>query len=146
MNEASLVFDAKIENEPFARCVVASFVARLNPTMDELVEIQTIVSEAVANAIIHGYENKEGKVDMKLVLDKRTLYITIKDEGLGIEDISKALQPLYTTKAHLERSGMGMTIMESLADDFKITSKLGEGTCVTIVKELKEVASHEPNN
>ena len=143
MNEACLLFDAKIENEPFARCVVASFIARLNPTMDELVEIKTVVSEAVANAIIHGYDGQEGKVEMNLKLDNRTLTVTIKDEGLGIEDISKALQPLYTTKAHLERSGMGMTIMESLSDDFKIDSEVGKGTRVTIVKRLKEVSIHE---
>ena len=146
MNEACLVFDAKIENEPFARCVVASFIARLNPTMDELVEIKTVVSEAVANAIIHGYDGQEGKVEMNLKLDNRTLSVTIKDEGLGIEDISKALQPLYTTKAHLERSGMGMTIMESLSDDFKIDSEVGKGTRVTIVKRLKEVSIHESDH
>ena len=146
MNEACLLFDAKIENEPFARCVVASFIARLNPTMDELVEIKTVVSEAVANAIIHGYDGQEGKVEMNLKLDNRTLSVTIKDEGLGIEDISKALQPLYTTKAHLERSGMGMTIMESLSDDFKIDSEVGKGTRVTIVKRLKEVSNHESDH
>ena len=146
MNEACLLFDAKIENEPFARCVVASFIARLNPTMDELVEIKTVVSEAVANAITHGYDGQEGKVEMNLNLDNRTLSVTIKDEGLGIEDISKALQPLYTTKAHLERSGMGMTIMESLSDDFKIDSEVGKGTRVTIVKRLKEVSIHESDH
>lgn len=146
MNEACLLFDAKIENEPFARCVVASFIARLNPTMDELVEIKTVVSEAVANAIIHGYDGQEGKVEMNLKLDGRTLTVTIKDEGVGIEDISKALQPLYTTKAHLERSGMGMTIMESLSDDFKIDSEVGKGTRVTIVKQLKEVSIHESDH
>lgn len=146
MNEACLLFDAKIENEPFARCVVASFIARLNPTMDELVEIKTVVSEAVANAIIHGYDGQEGKVEMNLKLDGRTLTVMIKDEGLGIEDISKALQPLYTTKAHLERSGMGMTIMESLSDDFKIDSEVGKGTSVTIVKQLKEVSIHESDH
>ncbi len=146
MNEACLLFDAKIENEPFARCVVASFIARLNPTMDELVEIKTVVSEAVANAIIHGYDGQEGKVEMNLKLDGRTLTVTIKDEGVGIEDISKALQPLYTTKAHLERSGMGMTIMESLSDDFKIDSEVGKGTRVTIVKRLKEVSIHESDH
>lgn len=146
MNEACLLFDAKIENEPFARCVVASFIARLNPTMDELIEIKTVVSEAVANAIIHGYDGQEGKVEMNLKLDNRTLTVTIKDEGLGIEDISKALQPLYTTKAHLERSGMGMTIMESLSDDFKIDSEVGKGTRVTIVKRLKEVSIHESDH
>ena len=146
MNEACLLFDAKIENEPFSRCVVASFIARLNPTMDELVEIKTVVSEAVANAIIHGYDGQEGKVEMNLKLDNRTLSVTIKDEGLGIEDISKALQPLYTTKAHLERSGMGMTIMESLSDDFKIDSEVGKGTRVTIVKRLKEVSIHESDH
>ncbi len=146
MNEACLLFDAKIENEPFARCVVASFIARLNPTMDELVEIKTVVSEAVANAIIHGYDGQEGKVEMNLKLDGRTLTVTIKDEGLGIEDISKALQPLYTTKAHLERSGMGMTIMESLSDDFKIDSEVDKGTRVTIVKRLKEVSIHESDH
>ena len=85
-------------------------------------------------------------MDKRAKLDNRTLSVTIKDEGLGIEDISKALQPLYTTKAHLERSGMGMTIMESLSDDFKIDSEVGKGTRVTIVKRLKEVSIHESDH
>lgn len=144
MNEASLSFDALIENEPFARCVVASFIANMNPTLDEMVEIKTIVSEAVANAIIHGYDgNPAGKVHLNMQLNGLCLKLSVSDEGCGIENIEKAKEPLYTTKRHLERSGMGMTIMESLSDEFEIHSEVGKGTKVTIVKYFKDHRNHE---
>lgn len=146
MNKASLVFDARIGNEPFARCVVAGFVAGLNPTLDELTEIKTIVSEAVANAIIHGYENRMGQVILEMILEDRTLTLKVTDHGCGIADVAQALTPLYTTKAHLERSGMGMTIMDSLADEFHVVSSIGVGTTVTIVKTIKESGIHESDH
>lgn len=147
MNEAKLTFDALIENEPFARCVAAAFVAKINPTMDELIEVKTIVSEAVANAIIHGYENqKQGKVQLIMQLEDNELTMIIQDDGCGIENIAKAREPLFTTKAHLERSGMGMTIMESLSDDFQVESSPGTGTKLTIVKKFKGHGGHESDN
>ena len=147
MNEVELTFDSLIENEPFARCVAAAFVAKMNPTMDELVEVKTIVSEAVANAIIHGYDNQNlGKVHFRMRLENDALTMIIADEGCGIEDIEKAREPLCTTKADLERSGMGMTIMESLSDQFQVESKPGVGTKVTIVKIFKGHGVHESDD
>lgn len=146
MNKACLTFDAQIENELFARCVAAAFVASCNPTMDELVEIKTIVSEAIANAIIHGYDGQEGSIELLMQLDQNVLTMKIKDYGCGIEDVEEALKPLFTTKAHLERSGMGMTIMESLADEFYIDSQVGVGTTITVVKKMKDQIIHEKNH
>lgn len=145
MPKAQLTFDARIENEPFARTVVAAFVAKLNPTMVELTEIKTIVSEAVANAIIHGYEgNEEKMIVLNMAQEDQTLVIEVIDQGVGIADIKQAKEPLFTTKADQERSGMGMTIMESLSDGFEITSKLNEGTKVKLTKRLK--GHYEPND
>lgn len=147
MNEACLIFRATIENEPFARCVAAAFVAGLNPTMDELVEIKTMISEAVANAVIHGYEGRDdGEIFFRMRVDDRILRFEIEDKGCGIVDIAKAKEPLYTTKADLERSGMGMTIMESLSDAFFVESEVGKGTKITIVKRLKDLNRHESDN
>lgn len=147
MNEAELIFDALIENEPFARCVAAAFVAKVNPTMNELIEIKTIVSEAVANAIIHGYNGKnQGKIKFIMSLDKACLKMVFEDEGCGIENIEKAREPLFTTKKDLERSGMGMTIMESLSDSFEIESSVGVGTKITVVKYLKDQDIHESDH
>lgn len=138
MPKAQLTFNAQIENEPFARTVVAAFVAKLNPTMVELTEIKTIVSEAVANAIIHGYEGDQEKmIILNMFLENQVLVLEIIDEGVGIDDIAKAREPLFTTKAEQERSGMGMTIMESLSDGFEIISKPNEGTKVKLTKRLK---------
>ena len=141
MNRMDLTFSAILENEPFARTVAASFITQLNPTMDELIEVKTIVSEAVSNAIIHGYELDETKfVHLSMTSDEnREIEITVTDHGIGIEDIKQARQPMFTTKAHLERTGMGMTIMESFSDFFAIESARGVGTKIILKKRLKAV-------
>lgn len=132
-------FSALSQNESFARVTVASFVTQLDPTMDELTEIKTVVSEAVTNAIIHGYEsNSEGKVYISCVLDEGSIELTIRDHGLGMENVEEAKQPLYTSKPELERSGMGFTIMENFMDEVEVYSNFGEGTTIRLVKHLKK--------
>ncbi|WP_019154372.1 anti-sigma F factor [Robertmurraya massiliosenegalensis] len=136
-NEMHLQFNALSQNESFARVTVAAFIAQLDPTMDELTEIKTVVSEAVTNAIIHGYENNpEGIVYISVKLEDDFIDMSIKDTGLGIDNIDEARQPLFTTKPELERSGMGFTIMENFMDEIEIYSKLGEGTEVRLRKHL----------
>lgn len=136
-NEMHLKFRALSQNESFARVTVASFVAQLDPTVDELTEIKTVVSEAVTNAIIHGYEsNEDGFVYITVRLDGSTVELEVRDEGIGIQNIDEAKQPLYTTKPELERSGMGFTIMENFMDEMTIESRPNEGTVVRLIKKL----------
>lgn len=126
---------SRLENETMVRCMVGMFVSKINPTLDELTVVKTLVSEAMINAIIHGYENKEnGRIFIELVLNDNELCITLQDEGVGIEDLNQAKVPLYTTKPELERSGMGITIMETLSDHFEIESIVGKGTKVSMTK------------
>ncbi|WP_132767078.1 anti-sigma F factor [Tepidibacillus fermentans] len=133
----TLQFAAKSENESFARVAVASFVSQVDPTLEEIDEIKTVVSEAVTNAIIHGYEeNPDGTVTIHVVLKDSMIEITIEDQGKGIEDIEQALQPLYTSKPELERSGMGFTIMENFMDEMLVESEIGKGTKVFLRKKL----------
>jgi stage II sporulation protein AB (anti-sigma F factor) len=136
-NEMKLEFLSKSSNEAFARITVAAFAAQLDPTIEELADIKTAVSEAVTNAIIHGYEEKKGVVKMRCQIINEDLIIEISDNGQGIENIELAKQPLYTTKPNLERSGMGFTIMESFMDEVEIESILGMGTKVTMKKKIK---------
>lgn len=136
-NEMRLEFLSKSNNESFARIAVAAFVAQLDPTIDEISDIKTAVSEAVTNSIIHGYEEKEGIVKIECRLFANSIEIEIADNGKGIENIEKARQALYTSKPELERSGMGFTIMESFMDEVKIESVLGLGTKVTMKKVIK---------
>lgn len=136
-NSMCLEFSAKSENESFARMTAAAFVASANPTAPELAEIKTAVSEAVTNAIIHGYENCEGVVKMEGRITGKRVEFTITDEGWGIEDVEKARTPLYTGKPELERSGMGFSIMESFMDSVEIESSPGIGTRITMVKNLE---------
>jgi stage II sporulation protein AB (anti-sigma F factor) len=134
-----LSFTAVSANESFARVSVAAFVAQLDPTMDELTEIKTVVSEAVTNAIIHGYgENDEGIVYVEVELVDGTVHLVVRDEGLGISNLEEARLPLYTSKPELERSGMGFTIMENFMDDVSVESSPLEGTTVTLVKRLSK--------
>jgi stage II sporulation protein AB (anti-sigma F factor) len=133
-NYLRLHFPSRSENESLARVAVASFVAQLDPTVEELTELKTAVSEAVTNAIIHGYEGRDGEVQVECSLSNRTVRIVIQDEGIGIEDIDEARQPLFTSRPELERSGMGMTIMESFVDELEVESALGRGTRVTMIK------------
>jgi stage II sporulation protein AB (anti-sigma F factor) len=138
-NTMNLQFSALSQNESFARVTVAAFIAQLDPTMDELTEIKTVVSEAVTNAIIHGYENNpDGYVSISVELDEDTVHITIRDEGIGIEDLEEARQPLFTTKPELERSGMGFTIMENFMDEVEIESNRGLGTMIRLTKHLSK--------
>lgn len=135
-NEMRVEFDAKSVNEGFARVTVAAFLTQLDPTLDEIADVKTAVSEAVTNAIIHGYENKEGKVILSCVLEEDTAVITVEDMGVGMEDIQKAMEPFFTTKPELERSGMGFAFMEVFMDDMQVESQLGMGTKVTMKKKI----------
>ncbi|WLR56473.1 anti-sigma F factor [Mesobacillus subterraneus] len=138
-NEMNLHFSALSQNESFARVTVAAFIAQLDPTMDELTEIKTVVSEAVTNAIIHGYEsNSDGKVFISVMIQDGTVEMLIKDEGIGIPDIDEAMQPLYTSKPELERSGMGFTIMENFMDEVQVRSEPGFGTEIRLKKHLSK--------
>ena len=144
-NEMKLEFISKSNNEAFARISVAAFVSQLDPTIEEISDIKTAVSEAVTNAIVHGYEDKIGIVTVICKIHENEVYIEISDNGKGIENVEKAKQPLYTTRPNLERSGMGFTIMESFMDEVKVESILGMGTKITMKKTIKkdEVSEEE---
>lgn len=136
-NYIKLEFPGKSCNESFARAAAAAFAAQLDPTMEELGDIKTAVSEAVTNVIVHAYPDVIGTVQMKLrILGNEFLEITIKDKGRGIDDIERAMQPLFTTGGE-ERSGMGFTIMESFTDKIRVRSKPGKGTCVVLLKRIR---------
>ncbi len=137
-NEMQLEFISKSNNEAFARISVAAFVAQLDPTVEEISDIKTAVSEAVTNCIIHGYEDTEGIVKIICKIIGNSITIEISDTGKGIENIEEARKPLYTSKPNLERSGMGFTIMESFMDEMKIESIVGLGTKVTMKKLIKK--------
>ena len=136
--EMKLEFDAISENEGLARVVIAAFLTRLDPTLEQLQDVKTAVSEAVTNAVIHGYEEKGGMIRMSAVLEKGELKLTIEDDGVGIEDISKAMQPLFTTKPEGERSGMGFSFMEAFMDRVEVESSPGNGTTVHMWKSFQE--------
>ena len=137
-NEMELEFLSKSSNEAFARITVAAFASQLDPTIEELADIKTAVSEAVTNCIIHGYENKQGIVKINAKLHDNEIVIEISDQGKGIENIDMAKEPLYTTKPDLERSGMGFTIMESFMDKMEVESIVGIGTKITMSKKIKQ--------
>ena len=137
-NEMKLDFISKSSNEAFARIAVAAFASQLDPTIEELADIKTAVSEAVTNSIIHGYEDTEGIVRINCKIIGNSIIIEISDNGKGIENIEEARKPLYTSKPNLERSGMGFTIMESFMDEIKVESILGLGTKVTMKKLIKK--------
>lgn len=153
MNEMEVIFDAVSNNESLARMVVAAFTAPLNPTLEELNDIKTAVSEAVTNAIIHGYENfggygrhgevrpcyetvNPGKVRIRCRVKEGTLYVDVIDNGKGIADVDKAMEPLYTSRPELERSGMGFAFMEAFMDELEVESSVGQGTCVHMSKKI----------
>ena len=137
-NEMKLEFVSKSNNEAFARIAVAAFVSQLDPTIEELADIKTAVSEAVTNCIIHGYENSSGIIKIISKIFANTIEIEISDTGKGIENIELARKPLYTSKSNLERSGMGFTIMESFMDEVKVESSLGFGTRITMKKTINQ--------
>ena len=137
-NEMKIEFMSKSANEAFARISIAAFVSQLDPTIEEIADIKTSVSEAVTNSIIHAYPNKEGIVKIKSILYDDEIEIEISDTGEGIENIEEAKAPLFTTKGNLERSGMGFTIMENFMDNLKVESIVGLGTKVTMSKKIKK--------
>lgn len=137
-NEMTLQFVSRSENEAFARVAVAAFVSQLDPTMNELTDIKTVVSEAVTNCIIHGYNsNPDGIITIVARIEDDVFRMTVEDNGQGIDDVDLARQPLYTSKPELERSGMGFTIMENFMDEFAVTSVPGEGTTIRMKKRIE---------
>ncbi|MBZ4663206.1 MAG: anti-sigma factor [Caloramator sp.] len=136
-NEMKLEFPSKSVNESFARVVVAAFASQLDPTLEELSDVKTAVSEAVTNAIIHGYEDTEGMVTLRCKIEDNKLTIEVEDNGKGIENVELARQPLYTSRPELERSGMGFTVMETFMDSVEVFSEPGKGTKVIMTKTFK---------
>ena len=134
--EITFEFDSSSENESLARTVVAAFLARLDPTLEELADVKTAVSEAVTNAIIHGYEGKQGKIRIHSWIEDTTIGIEVQDWGVGIPDIEKAMEPLYTTRPEMERSGMGFAFMEAFMDNLEVESEVGCGTLVRMCKKI----------
>lgn len=129
-------FSSKSINEGLARIIVSGFIMPLDPTLEELADVKTAVSEAVTNSIIHGYEGKEGKINLELFLNDRELTVKVQDNGIGISDIEQAREPLFTSKPECDRSGMGFTVMESFMDSLHIISEQGQGTTVVMTKKL----------
>lgn len=140
-NKMSVEFISKSQNEGFARVAVSAFVAQLDPTIDEISDVKTAVSEAVTNSIIHGYDSREdGIIKIEAEIHDNEVTIAIIDKGNGIENIGKAMEPLYTSRPDLERSGMGFTVMETFMDELKVESKKGIGTKVLIKKKFNTVS------
>lgn len=142
-NYMKLEFLSKSSNESFARVVVAAFASQLDPTLEELSDIKTAVSEAVTNAIIHGYEYGEGTIIVEAKIVGNEIEILVEDKGMGIADIEQAMEPFYTSKPNLERSGMGFTVMETFMDSLEIESKIGEGTKVRMRKKFNSLPVKE---
>ena len=142
-NQMVVEFDSVSKNESFARVVVATFVARLNPTLEEIADIKTAVSEAVTNSIIHGYENGDGRIRIETYIVEDTVTVIVTDYGVGIADIEKAMEPMYTSKPELERSGMGFSFMEAFMDELFVESQKGEGTKVTMRKVIRQENAEE---
>ncbi|MCC3865586.1 MAG: anti-sigma F factor [Terrisporobacter othiniensis] len=137
-NILEVKFSAKSENESLSRVIVASFAAKLDPTIEELSDIKTAVSEAVTNAIIHGYDEDDSKfVYLRCEIEDRAIKVVVEDRGNGIEDVEEAMQPMYTSKPELERSGMGFSFMESFMDSLDVVSIKGEGTKVVMTKTIE---------
>ncbi len=142
-NEMTLAFDSISENEGFARVAVAAFVTQLNPTLEEVADIKTAVSEAVTNAIIHGYPGEVHKVVVRARLSEGMAEIWVVDEGVGIPDVKKAMEPLYTSRPDQERSGMGFMFMEAFMDQVKVESSMGMGTTVYMNKRMGQGAQEQ---
>lgn len=137
INEMHIKFLSKSSNESFARVIIAAFASQMDPTLEEITDIKTAVSEAVTNAIIHGYEDGIGYVEMSAYIYPDKLVVEVSDKGKGIEDIEKACQPLYTSKPELERSGVGFTVMETFMDQLEVISGINQGTKVKMTKYIK---------
>lgn len=136
-NEMTIVFDSRPVNEGLIRVAVAAFCTQLNPTLEEVADIKTAVSEAVTNCIIHGYEGEVHKIQVCCRLKGRELLIDVIDEGVGIADVEKAMEPMYTTKPEKDRSGMGFTFMEAFMDEVSVESQMGKGTTVHMKKIIR---------
>lgn len=136
-NKIRLTFTAVSENESFARSVVAIFALRLNPSVEEINDIKTAVSEAVTNSIVHGYPFDKGEITLEAEIKRKTIHIKVFDEGVGIENLEQALEPFFTTRPDGERSGIGFTVMKSFMDSVRVESKIGEGTKIYMEKTLK---------
>lgn len=134
--EIRFEFDSNSENESLARTVVVAFLARLDPTLEELSDVKTAVSEAVTNSIIHGYDGRPGKIQIHSWIEENTIWIEIQDKGVGIADVEKAMEPLYTTRPEMERSGMGFAFMEAFMDELHVDSKVGVGTTISMKKKI----------
>ncbi len=140
-NRISIELMSKSQNEGFARVAVAAFISQLDPTVEELTDVKTAVSEAVTNSIIHGYENKkEGIIKIEASITGNEITISIEDSGKGIKDVEQAMEPLYTSKPELERSGMGFTVMETFMDSLEVKSEDGKGTKVVMKKKFNTVS------
>ncbi|MDO4308316.1 MAG: anti-sigma F factor [Eubacteriales bacterium] len=136
-NEMTIIFDSRPVNEGLARVTVAAFCTQLNPTLEEVADIKTAVSEAVTNCIIHGYEGKIHKIQLSCRLRGRELFVDVVDEGIGIPDVEKAMEPMFTTKPEKDRSGMGFTFMEAFMDEVSVESQVGKGTAVHMKKVIR---------
>ena len=137
-NEMKLIFESRSINESFARVTVAAFMTSLNPTVEEVSDVKTAVSEAVTNAIIHGYEGEVHSICIRCRIEGKTLYVEVEDEGKGIEDVKQAMEPLFTTKPEQDRSGMGFSFMEAFMDDLEVISKPHVGTLVKMRQTIGE--------
>ena len=138
-NKMTMRFSALSRNEAFARAVAAAFAAQLDPTIEELTDVRTAVSEAVTNAIIHGYRGGVGEVTLSCEVEGKLLTVTVGDEGCGIEDVEQAMQPFFTSAPDLERSGMGFSVMQAFMDGVEVCSARGRGTTVTMKKSIGSV-------
>ncbi len=136
-----LIIESNSENESFARTVVAAYITRLDPTLEELADVKTAVSEAVTNSIIHGYNGSSGEIEINCEISEKEVVIEISDSGVGIPDIQKAMEPLYTTKPEWERSGMGFAFMEAFMDELEVFSEVGKGTRVKLKKKIGKKAA-----
>lgn len=139
-NEMEIRFDSRSENEGFARVSVASFLTQLNPTVEEVADVKTAVSEAVTNAIIHGYEQRVETVRIHCSIENQLFTVEISDRGKGIANVEKAMEPMFTTKPEDDRSGMGFSFMEAFMDSVEVESKVGEGTSVKMTKTIGKVS------
>ena len=135
-NEMTIIFDSRSCNEGFARVAVAAFCTQLNPTLEEVADIKTAVSEAITNSIIHGYDNQVKKIRIECRTEEKTLYVTVSDEGRGRPDVQKAMEPMFTTRPELDRSGMGFAFMEAFMDEIQVESQVGKGTVVRMKKAI----------
>ncbi len=138
-NYMKIEFDSRSQNEAFARVVVAAFASQLDPTIEEIADVKTAVSEAVTNAIIHGYEDSMGLVTIICKINGNKLEVIVEDSGQGIDDIEQAMEPLFTSKPELERSGMGFTVMETFMDGIEVYSEPKKGTTIKMVKKFRSL-------